>query len=96
MVTLGAGQRTDILVNATGKPTDSVFMRSDISETCTGGDQPYALAAIYYEEADPNATPKSQATSYDDSVCGNVSYGFHSGPLLVKYHVTNVFRILLT
>lgn len=27
LVTLGTGQRTDVIVKAIGKPTDSVFMR---------------------------------------------------------------------
>ena len=34
MVTLGVGQRTDILVTANGSSTDAVFMRSDISAFC--------------------------------------------------------------
>lgn len=73
MVTLGVGQRTDVLVTANGKSTDAVWMRSDISEKCSVPNQPHALAGIYYEHANTSATPKSVATPYDDSVCGNVS-----------------------
>lgn len=73
VVTLGAGQRTDILVTANGQPTDAVFMRSNISAKCTGGSQPLALAAIFYEAANRTAAPNSLATDYDDSICGNVS-----------------------
>lgn len=77
MVTLGAGQRTDILVTANGSSTDAVFMRSDISNFCVNQDlthsQPHALAAIYYEEADRNKTPTSTARYYDDNGCHNVS-----------------------
>ncbi len=73
VVTLGAGQRTDILVTAKGLPTDAVFMRSEISAKCTSASQPLALAAIFYEDANRTATPTSLATPYDDSVCGNVS-----------------------
>lgn len=73
VVTLGAGQRTDILVKASGLPTDSVFMRSNISAKCTGASQPLALAAIFYEKANRTAIPTSLQTDYDDSVCGNVS-----------------------
>lgn len=73
VVTLGAGQRTDVLVNASGLPTDAVFMRSNISAKCTGASQPLALAAIFYEDANRTAVPTSLETFYDDSVCGNVS-----------------------
>ena len=73
MVTLGVGQRTDILVEATGEPTDAVWMRSNISEKCSSPNQPYALAAIYYESANKTQEPTTTATTYDDSHCGNVS-----------------------
>jgi len=73
MVTLGIGQRTDVLVKATGKPTDAVWMRSDISHTCSFGKNPHALAAIYYQNANTNTKPNSTATVYNDAFCGNVS-----------------------
>ena len=74
MVTLGVGQRTDILVEATGEPTDAVWMRSDISETCSfKPKQPHALAAIYYESANMTQEPTTTATTYNDLHCGNVS-----------------------
>ena len=73
IVTLGVGQRTDILVNATGKPTDAVWMRSDVSGICSVSRQPHALAAIYYEKANLTEAPTTTATVYDDSHCGNVS-----------------------
>ena len=78
MVTLGAGQRTDILVTANGSSTDAVFMRSDISAFCVNNNltysQTHALAAIYYEKADMTKTPTSTAGFYvDDNRCFNVS-----------------------
>ena len=77
MVTLGAGQRTDILVTANGSSTDAVYMRSDISANCVNDDLTYsqtqALAAIYYEKADVNKTPISTGKYYNDSGCHNVS-----------------------
>ena len=73
VITLGVGQRTDILVKANGKPTDAVFMRSDISLKCTGSSQPHAYAAIFYEKANRKVLPTTPATPYDDSICGNVS-----------------------
>ena len=73
MITLGVGQRTDILVKAIGEPTDAVWMRSDVSGLCSSSKQPHALAAIYYESADTTEEPTTTATTYDDSHCGNVS-----------------------
>ena len=65
------GQRTDVLVKATMPSNSAVWMRSDISSTCSLPNQPHALAAIYYDKADTNSVPKTTATPYDDSHCGN-------------------------
>lgn len=65
------GQRTDVLVKANLPATSAVFMRSDISATCSLANQPHALAAIYYNKADTTKTPTSVATPYDDSKCTN-------------------------
>ena len=72
VVTLGVGQRTDVIVTATGPSNSAIWMRSDLSPTCDAANHPYALAAIYYENADTTAVPKTKATAYDDSKCGNV------------------------
>ncbi|KAH8594192.1 extracellular dihydrogeodin oxidase/laccase-like protein [Bisporella sp. PMI_857] len=72
VVTLGVGQRTDILVKATGKGTDSVWMRADMDTGCfPGPTQPHALAAIYYPEANQNARPTTKATGWVSGNCGN-------------------------
>ncbi|EXJ66009.1 uncharacterized protein A1O5_10986 [Cladophialophora psammophila CBS 110553] len=71
VITLGVGQRTDIIVEGAGKPTDAVWMRSDISTLCSHTNQSHALAAIYYEEADTSATPTSVATKWNDTNCAN-------------------------
>ncbi|KAL8829353.1 MAG: hypothetical protein Q9191_002062 [Dirinaria sp. TL-2023a] len=71
MVTLGIGQRTDVLVKANLPATSAVFMRSDLSAKCATANQPHAVAAIYYNKADTTKTPQSTAQTYDDSVCGN-------------------------
>ena len=73
MITLGVGQRSDILVTAIGDPTDAVWMRSDISRECSSSNQRHALAAIYYESANTTQQPTTTATPYNDSHCGNVS-----------------------
>jgi FtsP/CotA-like multicopper oxidase with cupredoxin domain len=73
VLTLGVGQRYDVLVKATGKASDAVWMRSSISTVCSLPKQPYALAAIYYNQANGSSTPKSLPTPFDDSNCNNVS-----------------------
>ncbi|KAL8725287.1 MAG: hypothetical protein Q9181_006469 [Wetmoreana brouardii] len=72
VVTLGIGQRTDVLVKATMAPNSAVFMRSNITQHCSTANQPNAVAAIFYEKADRTKTPNSTATTFDDSKCGNV------------------------
>ena len=69
-VTLGIGQRLDVLVNATGTSGDSYWMRSNITSFNNGKDgvcslnyQPIALAAVYYEGADTDSVPQSTAVA---------------------------------
>ena len=71
MVTLGVGQRTDVIVKASLPRGSAVFMRSFISQKCSVARQPLALAAIYYDGADTKKTPTSKETPIDDSHCGN-------------------------
>ncbi|KAF6223198.1 hypothetical protein HO133_000040 [Letharia lupina] len=71
VVTLGIGQRSDVIVNGIGEPNSAYWMRSDLSPTCDLTNQPHALAAIYYETADTTSLPTTTATPYDDSKCGN-------------------------
>ena len=73
VVTLGVGQRTDVVVEA-NLPSDSVvWMRADISGNCSSitPTSHQAVAAIYYEDADNTTTPTTSATVYDDTHCGN-------------------------
>lgn len=72
VVTLGIGQRSDVIVDGIGKPKSAYWMRSDLSPNCDSATQPHALAAIYYDTADSTTIPKTKATTYDDSKCGNV------------------------
>ena len=73
VVTLGVGQRSDILVEANGKPTDAVWMRSDLDSSCftTEATQPHALAAMYYPEAN-STSPNTTATPWTSDSCSNV------------------------
>ncbi|KAH6854827.1 multicopper oxidase-domain-containing protein [Chaetomium sp. MPI-CAGE-AT-0009] len=61
VVTLGVGQRADVLVTAdVGKPNSAFWMRSNLT-TCSPSRQPNAIAAVYYDEADTAMTPSSKA-----------------------------------
>lgn len=57
-VTLAVGQRTDVLVTASAASTASVWMRSRL--TCAPSRQPLALAAVYYDDANPGVLPASE------------------------------------
>ncbi|KJZ74859.1 hypothetical protein HIM_05768 [Hirsutella minnesotensis 3608] len=71
VVTLGIGQRTDVLVKADGK-LDSYWMRTNVSEPCSVTLQPYGVAAIYYEGANQNKAPRSTPWDVPDpGHCGN-------------------------
>ncbi|KAJ9660325.1 hypothetical protein H2198_002633 [Neophaeococcomyces mojaviensis] len=64
IVTLGVGQRVDVLVQASGNSADSVFMRSTIP-LCSKAKQSNGLALVYYENADQSISPNS--TAFPDS-----------------------------
>ncbi|KAI9704711.1 MAG: hypothetical protein M1836_006491 [Candelina mexicana] len=70
IVTVGIGQRTDVIVKAIGKPTDAYWMRSDIT-ACATANQPHALAVVYYEKANTTAKPTSQAYTDNTQPCEN-------------------------
>lgn len=72
VVTLGIGQRSDVIVEGIGKPDSAYWMRSNITQHCSQADQPDALAVIYYESADTTVVPTTTAQIFDDSSCGNV------------------------
>ncbi|MCJ1400473.1 hypothetical protein MMC11_003679 [Xylographa trunciseda] len=73
VVTLGVGQRTDVLVTANQEHSNSAFwMRSNISTICSSDNQPNALAAIYYDNADTTVDPTSTAWDVPDpGTCEN-------------------------
>ena len=89
VVTLGIGQRTDVIVTGIGSPNSAYWMRSNISQTCsvTDGHSPNALAVIYYEDADENSVPTSAPTPFDNSLCANVR---HIGALTERKLLTNL------
>ncbi|EXJ82593.1 hypothetical protein A1O3_06406 [Capronia epimyces CBS 606.96] len=87
VVTLGIGQRADVIVHANGSSSDLVWMRSTISSYCSVASQPDGLAIIYYQDANTTAAttnsstnsttttttaePTSTAWPIDDTSCGN-------------------------
>lgn len=72
VVTLGVGQRSDVLVTANaGGPESSFWMRSNIT-SCSLTNQPYAVAAVYYDQANTNSTPSSKSWDVSDpGTCTN-------------------------
>ncbi|KAM0432248.1 hypothetical protein ACHAPT_004786 [Fusarium lateritium] len=71
VVTLGIGQRTDVLVKADGD-LDAFWMRANISTKCSLAHAPDAVAAIYYNGADQDKPPESQPWDIPDpGTCAN-------------------------
>ncbi|ERF75742.1 hypothetical protein EPUS_01572 [Endocarpon pusillum Z07020] len=69
VVTIGIGQRTDVVVKAGGDPGKSYWMRSII--TCSNTNQPEALAIIYYDRATNGSLPSTTAQRYGNAGCAN-------------------------
>ena len=72
IVTLGVGQRSDVIVEANGKDDLTYWMRSTISN-CSQTIQPYAQAIIYYPHAPQDQKPTTTAWVDTTSECANVS-----------------------
>lgn len=72
VVTLGVGQRTDVLVTANvGAANTAYWMRSNLT-ACSVAKQPYAAAAVYYSSADTTKAPTSSAWNVPDpGTCAN-------------------------
>jgi FtsP/CotA-like multicopper oxidase with cupredoxin domain len=64
MISLTPGQRAEIVVYANAIPNSSFWMRSDVDPTCSGSTHPHAKAIIYYEKANTESIPTSNATPY--------------------------------
>lgn len=74
LVTLAIGQRSDVIVEATGSSKDAVWMRSNLGScSLTDGVSPEAVAAIYYQSADNTTLPTTNSTisQSDLDYCGN-------------------------
>jgi FtsP/CotA-like multicopper oxidase with cupredoxin domain len=67
LITLGVGQRADVVVEAVGKAKESYWMRSTLgvgptSCSLADGTSPNAMAAVYYDGADDTAVPVTNTT----------------------------------
>ena len=72
VVTLGIGQRTDVLVEAVRGKRDAYWMRSNISAPCSLARNLNAVAAIYYDKADDTKEPTSTPWDVPDpGTCAN-------------------------
>ncbi|KAL1877560.1 hypothetical protein VTK73DRAFT_8549 [Phialemonium thermophilum] len=71
VVTLGVGQRSDVLVRAdAGGPRSSFWIRSNQTR-CSLARQPNAVAALYYDQADTDSVPTSTPWPVPDQRCTN-------------------------
>ena len=71
IVTLGIGQRADVVVTATGASSSAVWMRSTLAQGCANTKQPVGLAIIYYQNANTTAEPTTQAWPLGSQRCAN-------------------------
>ncbi|KAI8627907.1 multicopper oxidase [Xylariaceae sp. FL1651] len=71
VVTIGVGQRVDVVVKADGNPKSAYWLRSNLT-SCSSAKQPFALAAIYYNKANTSAVPTSTPWDVPDpGTCAN-------------------------
>ncbi|KAL0937282.1 Laccase-2-like protein 1 [Colletotrichum truncatum] len=101
VVTLGIGQRTDVLVKANAGNAQSAFwMRSNMT-SCSLTNQPLALAAVFYDKADQNKAPTSTPWDVPDpGTCVNDDLALTkpvmklkpSNPAVTKTMEIKVFR----
>jgi len=76
VVTLGVGQRTDVIVEGLSNSTGVYWMRSSLgTDRCTLNDgiSPNAVAAVYYQDADTSSVPEttSDVTAAELAKCSN-------------------------
>ncbi|PSN75624.1 putative multicopper oxidase [Corynespora cassiicola Philippines] len=73
VVTLGIGQRSDVIVTATEGATDAFWMRSELDVPCQNGTvhRPLARAIVYYEDADRDILPDTEGHAWESTDCLN-------------------------
>ena len=73
VITLGVGQRVDVLVTANADSGSAFWLRSDLS-TCSGARQRFSRASILYGDTAENTVPASQPWPEhlaDPNTCAN-------------------------
>ncbi|KAI1263856.1 multicopper oxidase [Xylariaceae sp. FL1019] len=71
VVTIGVGQRVDVVVKANVNSKGAYWLRANMTN-CSTAKQPNALAAIYYDKANTNFVPKSTPWNVPDpNTCAN-------------------------
>lgn len=75
VASLGIGQRTDVIVHATGDPSSAYWMRASVGTNCSRGAVNETKAIVYYDEADASTEPLSLPHFVPDqtAMCRNVS-----------------------
>ncbi|KZZ87552.1 Cupredoxin [Moelleriella libera RCEF 2490] len=72
-ITLGIGQRTDVIFQPVGEKTKAVYVRGVVDLPCTNGSarNDEARAIILFDSAHPNTMPTSTASPWDSNGCKN-------------------------
>lgn len=99
VVTLGIGQRADVLVTANAGNSKSAFWIRSNMTSCSLTNQPNAVAALYYDQADTNKQPTSKAWNIPDpGTCANDDLAITTPMYKMKPPVpssTNTFGVKL-
>jgi FtsP/CotA-like multicopper oxidase with cupredoxin domain len=92
VVTLGVGQRSDVIVTAKEEATDPVWMRSELDVPCQNGTvhRPLAKAIVYFSDAAPEVLPTTEGHAWESVDCLNVRT-----LTTVMYHQLTFARTLL-
>lgn len=74
VVTLGVGQRSDVIVTAAKNSTEAVWMRSELDVPCQNGTvhRPLARAVVRYTGASPSILPNTTGHAWESVDCLNV------------------------
>ena len=72
VVSLGIGQRSDVVVKAIGQPEDSFWMRATLAANCSRSTTLYGKGVVLYEKAKKNALPNTTAYHLPEINCANV------------------------
>lgn len=97
VVTLGIGQRADILVTASNYAADKYWMRTAApgGATCGGSDQGEIQAIVYYEGADTTTEPTT-TSSVTDTSCDTLEIGVVQPEYSITPTAADIYHLDLT